>query len=103
MAWLSWSDRTKKKRMLYIMEERKITRMLFMDFLFCLAEVFYSFKELSSLSYFLPSIIVIQHDNRIASYEIASVLVLRHQEEVRAKRTPVISRPEVDVEESAKF
>lgn len=60
MAWLSWSDRTKKKRMLYIMEERKITRMLFMDFFYCLAEVFYSFKELSSLSYFLSSVIVIQ-------------------------------------------
>lgn len=64
MALLSWSDRTKKKRMLYFMEERKITRMLFMDFFCCLAEVFYSFKELSSLSYFLPSVIVIQHDNR---------------------------------------
>lgn len=64
MGLLSWSDRTKKKRKLYVMGERKITCMLFIDFFFCLAEVFYSFKELSLLSYFLPSVVVIQHDNR---------------------------------------
>lgn len=50
MGLLSWSDRTKKKRKLYVMGERKITCMLFIDFFFCLAEVFYSFKD--SLSYF---------------------------------------------------
>jgi len=53
MAWLSWSDQTKKRRMLYIMGERKIARMLFIDFFFCLAKVLSSFKEMSSLSYFL--------------------------------------------------
>lgn len=51
MAWLSWSNRAKKKRKLYIMGEGKIARMLFIGFFFCLAEVFSSFKELSLVIY----------------------------------------------------
>jgi hypothetical protein len=45
------------------MREREITRMLFIGFFFCLPEVFSSFKELSLLSYFLSSVVAIQHDN----------------------------------------